>query len=91
MFAWAHRQGYGVADGLVESPIGALPVHCRPVTVRHEVLDVSHLVVYSLEVVHVNLRAHFYSSKNKATENNWSLNWCHIVHVNFELIIIEQI
>lgn len=91
MFAWAHRQGYGVADGLVESPIGALPVHCRPVTVRHEVLDVSHLVVYSLEVVHVNLRAHFYSSKNKAIEKNWPLNWCHIVHVNFELIIIERL
>lgn len=57
--------------------------------VCYEVFDVFYFVVYSLEVVYVNFCVYFYFLKNKVIENNWLLNWCYIVYVNFELIIIE--
>lgn len=57
--------------------------------VCYEVFDVFYFVVYSLEVVYVNFCVYFYFLKNKVIEKNWLLNWCYIVYVNFELIIIE--
>lgn len=57
--------------------------------VCYEVFDVFYFVVYSLEVVYVNFCVYFYFLKNKIIEKNWLLNWCYIVYVNFELIIIE--
>lgn len=57
--------------------------------VCYEVFDVFYFVVYSLEVVYVNFCVYFYFLKNKVIEKNWVLNWCYIVYVNFELIIIE--
>lgn len=57
--------------------------------VCYEVFDVFYFVVYSLEVVYVNFCVYFYFLKNKVIEKNWLLNWCYVVYVNFELIIIE--
>lgn len=57
--------------------------------VCYEVFDVFYFVVNSLEVVYVNFCVYFYFLKNKVIEKNWLLNWCYIVYVNFELIIIE--
>lgn len=57
--------------------------------VCYEVFDVFYFVVYSLEVVYVNFCVYFYFLKNKVIEKNWLLNWCYIIYVNFELIIIE--
>ncbi len=51
----------------VEGGVGALSVELRLVPVRHEVLDVAHLVVDGLQVGLPHLGAHFNSEEKTTT------------------------
>lgn len=59
VFGRCSREGHDFSDSLVETLVGSVPQEVGQVAISHLVLVVTHLMVCSEEVVHVDHGAHF--------------------------------